>query len=81
MCAALHFYFYLINFMCVTIYITNFILIEKFIKHYKVNYSYNNVKYLDYHLSLNFLYHLSIKLVFYFTIVYIYIYIYIYIIM
>ena len=69
MCAALHFYFYLINFMCVTISITNFILIDKFIKHYKVNYSYNNVKYLDYHLSLNFLYHLSIKLVFYFTIV------------
>jgi len=49
-----------------------FILIEKFIKNNKVNYRYCNVKYFDLHLSFNFLQHFSIRLLFYFAIIYIF---------
>jgi hypothetical protein len=63
--------------MCVLISIINFvffnykfILIEKIIKHNKVNYLCCDIKYFYLHLSLNFLQHLSIRLVFYFVIVY-----------
>jgi hypothetical protein len=47
-----------------------FILIEKVIKHNKVNYLCCDVKYLYLHLSLNCSQHLIIMLVFYFVIVF-----------
>ena len=58
---------FITNFMCFSI--TN-ILKAKFIKHNKVNYSCYDVKYFDLYLSLNFLQHLRIRLIFYFVIVF-----------
>ena len=70
------FFLYSINFMCIDFYYKfyvffyyKFILIEKFIKCNKLNYSCCDVKYFDIHLLLNFLQYLSIRLMFYFAIV------------
>jgi len=60
--------FFLFNkFFCVNFYYKfyvffyyKFILMQKFIKHNKVNYSYCNVKYFDLHLSLKFFYRISL---------------------
>jgi hypothetical protein len=48
-----------IRFLCV--FLLQIILIEKFIKHNKINYLSSDVKYFDLYLLLNFLQHLSIR--------------------
>jgi hypothetical protein len=63
MCLGFYYKFYMFFYY-------KFILKEKFIKHNMVNYLCCDVKYFDLHLSLNFLKHLSIRLMFYFMIVY-----------